>query len=158
MTKTLLHTCCAPCSVSCVEQLRTEGIEPVSYWFNPNIHPYQEYRARRDTLIGYAKQINMETFNSCILVDDDDQELAEPAMAIDFAGCEDDADGFKLLGHPYFEEIREEFPDAVNLLQLDEDDDLEMRFYDSGNFNILISASDLGFQNWSHAFGFLHSL
>lgn len=42
MTKTLLHTCCAPCSVSCVEQLRTEGIEPVSYWFNPNIHPYQE--------------------------------------------------------------------------------------------------------------------
>lgn len=33
-----------------------------------------------------------------------------------------------------------------------------MRFYDSGNFNILISASDLGFQNWSHAFGFLHSL
>ena len=60
MTKILLHTCCAPCSVSCVEQLRTEGIEPVSYWFNPNIHPYQEYKARRDTLIGYAKQINME--------------------------------------------------------------------------------------------------
>lgn len=60
MTKTLLHTCCAPCSVSCVEQLRAEGIEPVSYWFNPNIHPYQEYKARRDTLIGYAKQINME--------------------------------------------------------------------------------------------------
>ena len=26
--KTLLHTCCAPCSVSCVEQLRAEGIEP----------------------------------------------------------------------------------------------------------------------------------
>ena len=53
----------------------------------------------------------------------------------------------RFSGRPYFEEIREEFPDAVNLLQLDEDDDLEMRFYDSGNFNILISASDLGFQN-----------
>lgn len=47
--------------------------------------------------VKYAKQINMETFNSCILVDDDDQELAEPAMAIDFAECEDDADGFKIL-------------------------------------------------------------
>ena len=58
--KTLLHTCCAPCSVSCVEQLRTEGIEPVSYWFNPNIHPYQEYKARRDTLVEYAKFIKME--------------------------------------------------------------------------------------------------
>ena len=60
MSKTLLHTCCAPCSVSCVEQLRTEGIEPIAYWFNPNIHPYQEYKARRDTLIGYAGQIGME--------------------------------------------------------------------------------------------------
>ena len=58
--QTLLHTCCAPCSVSCVEQLRTEGIEPIAYWFNPNIHPYQEYKARRDTLIGYADQIGME--------------------------------------------------------------------------------------------------
>ena len=60
MSKTLLHTCCAPCSVSCVEQLRREGIEPIAYWFNPNIHPYQEYKARRDTLIGYAEQIGME--------------------------------------------------------------------------------------------------
>lgn len=58
--KILLHTCCAPCSVSCVEQLRSEGIEPVSYWFNPNIHPYQEYKARRDTLIEYARLIRME--------------------------------------------------------------------------------------------------
>lgn len=113
---------------------------------------------RKAVKVKYAKQINMETFNSCILVDDDDQELAEPAMAIDFAECEEDNDGFKILGRPFFEEIRDEFPDAVNLLQLDEDDDLEMRFYDSGNFNILISKADLGFQNWSHAFGFLHSL
>ena len=58
--KTLLHTCCAPCSVACVEQLRSEGIEPVSYWFNPNIHPYQEYKSRRDTLIEYARLIRME--------------------------------------------------------------------------------------------------
>ena len=47
MTKTLLHTCCAPCSVACIQMLQSEGIEPVSYWYNPNIHPYQEYKARR---------------------------------------------------------------------------------------------------------------
>ena len=58
--KTLMHTCCAPCSVSCIRQLRSEGIEPVSYWFNPNIHPYQEYKARRDTLMTYAPAIGME--------------------------------------------------------------------------------------------------
>ena len=47
--ETLMHTCCAPCSVSCIRQLRGEGIEPVSFWYNPNIHPYQEYKARRTT-------------------------------------------------------------------------------------------------------------
>ena len=41
--KLLLHTCCAPCSVYCIDSLRKEGIEPTVYWFNPNIHPYMEY-------------------------------------------------------------------------------------------------------------------
>ena len=60
MEKTLMHTCCAPCSVSCIQQLRSEGIEPVAYWYNPNIHPYQEYKVRRDTLMAYAPTIGME--------------------------------------------------------------------------------------------------
>ena len=32
MDRLLMHTCCAPCSVYCVEALRGEGIEPVSFW------------------------------------------------------------------------------------------------------------------------------
>lgn len=59
MNKVLLHCCCAPCSVSCVEPLRLEGIEPVAYWYNPNIHPFKEYEARRDCLIDYAEKINL---------------------------------------------------------------------------------------------------
>ena len=58
--KTLLHCCCAPCSVSCIQTLRAEGIEPVGLWYNPNIHPYQEYKARRDTLMAYAPSVGME--------------------------------------------------------------------------------------------------
>ena len=58
--KVLMHTCCAPCSISCIDMLRKETIEPVLYWFNPNIHPYMEYKARRDTLIEYSKMINAE--------------------------------------------------------------------------------------------------
>ena len=58
--KLLLHTCCAPCSVYCIDSLREEGIEPTVYWFNPNIHPYMEYKARRDTLKQYTKDINVE--------------------------------------------------------------------------------------------------
>ena len=58
--KLLMHTCCAPCSVYCIESLRNEGIEPVIYWYNPNIHPYTEYKARKDTLKEYAKSINVQ--------------------------------------------------------------------------------------------------
>jgi predicted adenine nucleotide alpha hydrolase (AANH) superfamily ATPase len=58
--KLLMHTCCAPCSVYCIDILRNEGIEPVAYWFNPNIHPYMEYKARRDTLKEYAKLIDVQ--------------------------------------------------------------------------------------------------
>lgn len=58
--KLLMHTCCAPCSVYCIDSLRSEGIEPVVYWFNPNIHPYTEYKMRRDTLKEYTKNIGVE--------------------------------------------------------------------------------------------------
>ncbi len=58
--KLLLHTCCAPCSVYCIKSLRADNIEPTLYWYNPNIHPYTEYKARRDCLREYAKLINIE--------------------------------------------------------------------------------------------------
>lgn len=58
--KLLLHTCCAPCSVYCIDSLRKEGIEPTVYWFNPNIHPYMEYKQRRDCLKEYTKTIEVE--------------------------------------------------------------------------------------------------
>ena len=58
--KLLLHTCCAPCSVYCIDELRKEGIEPTVYWYNPNIHPYMEYKARRDCLKEYTKSIKVE--------------------------------------------------------------------------------------------------
>ena len=57
--KLLMHTCCAPCSVYCIDSLRNEGIEPTVYWYNPNIHPYMEYKARRDCLKEYTASINV---------------------------------------------------------------------------------------------------
>ena len=57
--KLLMLTCCAPCSVHCIDSLRAEGIEPTVYWFNPNIHPYMEYKARRDCLKEYTASIGV---------------------------------------------------------------------------------------------------
>ena len=59
--KLLMHTCCAPCSVYCIETLRNEEIEPTVYWYNPNIHPYMEYKARRDCLKEYTSSIGVES-------------------------------------------------------------------------------------------------
>lgn len=53
--KILMHVCCAPCFVYPHKKLNDEGYEVVGYWYNPNIHPYMEYKARKDTLIKYSK-------------------------------------------------------------------------------------------------------
>lgn len=58
--KLLMHTCCAPCSVYCIDSLRGEGIEPTVYWYNPNIHPYMEYKSRRDCLKEYTQSIGVQ--------------------------------------------------------------------------------------------------
>ena len=57
--KTLLHICCAPCANQCIEVLRTDKIEVTGFWFNPNIHPFTEYRARRNCLRDYAQTIDL---------------------------------------------------------------------------------------------------
>ncbi len=57
--KTLLHICCAPCANQCIEALRTDGYEVTGYWYNPNIHPFTEYRSRRNCLQEYAKTIDL---------------------------------------------------------------------------------------------------
>lgn len=69
--KTLLHICCAPCSIMCIDTLRGEGIEPVGYWYNPNIHPFTEYRSRKNALMDYAQNINLK------LITEDDYGLRE---------------------------------------------------------------------------------
>ncbi|MCL2276721.1 MAG: epoxyqueuosine reductase QueH [Treponema sp.] len=59
--KLLLHCCCAPCSVSCVKALREEKIEPEIFFYNPNIHPFTEYKARRDCLKLFADNEKLKT-------------------------------------------------------------------------------------------------
>ncbi len=57
--KTLLHICCAPCANQPIEILRTDGFDVTGYWYNPNIHPFTEYRARHNCLQSYAAAIEL---------------------------------------------------------------------------------------------------
>lgn len=46
----LLHTCCSNCAIHAYQVLRNKGFEIILFWYNPNIHPYTEYKLRLDSL------------------------------------------------------------------------------------------------------------
>ena len=58
--KLLLHTCCAPCLLYPITVLREDNFDITGYFYNPNIHPFQEFKRRRDTLASLAKNDNLK--------------------------------------------------------------------------------------------------
>lgn len=56
--KLLLHTCCGPCSIYPLEQLRRDH-DISAFFFNPNIHPYLEFKRRQETLLTYCEAENI---------------------------------------------------------------------------------------------------
>ncbi len=50
----LLHTCCAPCATSVVEQLKKD-FNITLFFYNPNIHPKKEYEKRLNEIKTLAK-------------------------------------------------------------------------------------------------------
>ena len=57
--KLLLHSCCAPCSGEIMETLQISGIDYTIFFYNPNIHPAQEYEIRKNENIRFAKKHNI---------------------------------------------------------------------------------------------------
>lgn len=58
--KILLHICCAPCSTYPLKVLQKEPLDIFGFFYNPNIHPYQEYERRRDALAAYASSRDLK--------------------------------------------------------------------------------------------------
>lgn len=61
----LLHICCGNCAIFPVKMLREQSHQLTGYFFNHNIHPYQEYSRRLETTREYASQVELP-----LLVDD----------------------------------------------------------------------------------------
>lgn len=57
--KLLMHMCCAPCAVYPIGLLRSEGIDADGLFYNPNIHPIEEYDHRKQTVEEYSKIIDL---------------------------------------------------------------------------------------------------
>ena len=46
----LLHVCCAHCAAYTVNHWRSQGYKVTAFWYNPNIHPYQEHQKRLEAV------------------------------------------------------------------------------------------------------------
>lgn len=57
--KILLHICCANCVIYPFQKMGERGTEVIGYFFNPNIHPYQEYQKRLDSLKKYSDPVGL---------------------------------------------------------------------------------------------------
>jgi predicted adenine nucleotide alpha hydrolase (AANH) superfamily ATPase len=55
----LLHICCGPCSTYTIERLQEEGFAVTGFWYNPNIHPWQEHQQRRESLVRYTEAVSL---------------------------------------------------------------------------------------------------
>ena len=56
----LLHSCCAPCAGEIMEAIAASGIATTIYFYNPNIHPLEEYEIRKDENIRFAEKLGFK--------------------------------------------------------------------------------------------------
>lgn len=58
-TKVLLHSCCAPCSGEVMEAMLASGLDLTVFFYNPNIHPREEYETRKNENIRFAEKMGI---------------------------------------------------------------------------------------------------
>ena len=56
--KIVLHICCGVCAAGAAEALAREGHRVLGFFYNPNIHPVEEYQKRLDVASKVAKELN----------------------------------------------------------------------------------------------------
>ncbi len=57
--KALLHICCGPCAIGPVQALRAEGWDVDGFFYNPNIHPYSEYKLRYQAVVEAGDRLGL---------------------------------------------------------------------------------------------------
>ncbi|MDH7478597.1 MAG: epoxyqueuosine reductase QueH [Syntrophomonadaceae bacterium] len=56
----LVHICCGPCAAYPIPFLQQAGHRLRGYFYNPNVHPYQEHQKRAEGLRQLARALNLE--------------------------------------------------------------------------------------------------
>jgi len=58
--KILLHVCCGPCTAYPLKMIREEGHEAMGFFYNPNIHPFKEFKRRLTALENFSQQTDFK--------------------------------------------------------------------------------------------------
>ena len=56
-SRLLLHSCCAPCAGEIMEAVAASEIKTTVYFYNPNIHPIEEYELRKEENKRYCEAL-----------------------------------------------------------------------------------------------------
>ena len=56
----LLHSCCAPCSGEIMEAVAAANIKTTVYFYNPNIHPLEEYEIRKEENKRFCEKLGFD--------------------------------------------------------------------------------------------------
>mgnify|MGYP001965316750 FL=1 len=56
----LLHSCCAPCAGEIMEAVAASDIDTTVYFYNPNIHPIEEYELRKEENKRYCEALDFK--------------------------------------------------------------------------------------------------
>ena len=56
----LLHSCCAPCAGEIMEAVSASDMETTVFFYNPNIHPIEEYEIRKRENKRFCDQLGFE--------------------------------------------------------------------------------------------------
>jgi hypothetical protein len=75
----LLHICCGPCAIYPVQVLMDQGYDVTGLYFNPNIHPLQEYLKRRQGVVETAERLGLT-----VIYKDKDHDPAAYLRAVVF--------------------------------------------------------------------------
>ena len=69
--KILLHACCVHCVVIPYNILKEKGMDVTILWYNPNIHPYRDYKRRMDCIKDWTSKndINLILYDEYPLED-----------------------------------------------------------------------------------------
>ena len=60
MESLLIHACCANCLLYPLKVLEGRFQRIMAFWYNPNIHPYQEYQRRLEAMKELERKWNLK--------------------------------------------------------------------------------------------------